>query len=69
MMKTCQLMKDAVSAKERKTSGEPMDVTQTDGCREAMEDIEKGRITKYDSLKDFFAEMSVLQTLKLNHSF
>ena len=64
MKKICQLMKDAVSTKERKTSGEPMDVTQTDGYREAMEDIEKGRITKYGSLKDFFAEISVPQTLK-----
>ena len=35
------------------------DITKTAGFREAMEDIKRGRVTHYDSLKDFYKEMGL----------
>ena len=32
------------------------DITQTAGYKEAMEDIKRGRVTEYASLKDFYKE-------------
>ena len=34
-----------------------MDITKTKGYQEAMEDIKHGRVTHYESLKDFYKEM------------
>ena len=36
-----------------------LDITKTKGYQEAMEDIELGRVTQYDSLKDFYKEMGL----------
>lgn len=33
------------------------DITKTAGYREAMADVAAGRVTKYDSLEEFFKEM------------
>ena len=35
------------------------DITNTAHYVEAMKDVEEGRITDYDSLKDFYNEMGV----------
>lgn len=35
------------------------EITQTAGYKEAMDDIAKGRVTEYDSLKDFYKEMGL----------
>ena len=35
------------------------DVTKTAGYREAMDDVKHGRVTHYDSLKDFYKEMGL----------
>ena len=58
LKKACLLLKGVTSVKV--TSEESLDVIKTAGYREAMEDIEKGRITHYDSLKSFFKEMDVI---------
>ena len=60
LKKACLLLKGVTSVKVHRTPEESLDVTKTAGYREAMEDIEKGRITHYDSLKSFFKEMDVL---------
>ncbi len=59
LKKACMLLKGVKSVRVHKTSEEPMDVTKTEGYHEAMEDIKKGRVTKYDSLEEFFTEMGV----------
>ena len=35
------------------------DITKTAGYREAMDDVKHGRVTHYDSLKDFYKEMGL----------
>ena len=34
-------------------------ITDTDHYREAMDDVKEGRVTRYNSLKDFYKEMGV----------
>ena len=38
---------------------EEFDVTKTAGFKEAMEDVKHGRVTRYDSLADFYKEMGL----------
>ncbi len=38
---------------------EEFDVTKTAGFKEAMEDVKHGRVTRYDSLEDFYKEMGL----------
>ena len=33
------------------------DITKTEGYRMAMDDVANGRVTPYDTVDDFFAEM------------
>ena len=35
------------------------DITKTKGFRKAMEDVKHGRVSHYDSLKDFYKEMGI----------
>ena len=35
------------------------DITKTAGYREAMDDVKNGRVTHYESLKDFYKEMGL----------
>lgn len=46
-----------VSVKKTKQPQQTHDITRTAGYREAMADVAAGRVTKYDSLEDFFNEM------------
>lgn len=41
----------------KKKDMKPLDVTQTAAFREAMEDVEQGRVTTYNNLNDFYKEM------------
>ena len=43
----------------KKAKARNLDITKTAGYREAMEDIRLGRVTHYDSLKDFYKEMGL----------
>ena len=38
---------------------EEFDVTKTAGFKEAMEDVKHGRVTRYDSMDDFFKELGI----------
>lgn len=56
--RACQLLKGVASVKvQRKPKNE--DITKTAGYKEAMDDIKHGRVTEYESLKDFYKEMGL----------
>ena len=56
----CKMLQGVTSVKvERPKKVKEEDVTKTQGYQEAMEDIELGRVTQYDSLKDFYKEMGL----------
>jgi hypothetical protein len=35
------------------------DITKTAGFKEAMDDVKNGRVTRYESLQDFYKEMGL----------
>ena len=45
--------------RETATQAKMHDVTKTAAFREALEDVEHGRVTKYESLTDFYKEMGL----------
>ncbi len=56
----CKMLQGVTSVKvERPKKVKEEDITKTKGYQEAMEDIELGRVTQYDSLKDFYKEMGL----------
>ena len=57
----CKMLQGVVSVKveKPKATTPKRDITKTAGYREAMEDIRLGRVTHYDSLKDFYKEMGL----------
>ena len=57
----CKMLKGVASVKveKPKTKVKEMDITKTKGYQEAMEDIKLGRVTHYESLKDFYKEMGM----------
>ena len=63
LKKACLLLKGVKSVKVHRTSDDALDVTGSAGYREAMEDIEKGRVTHYATVKAFFAEMGMCKNL------
>ena len=63
MKRIAHQLKSVKSIKLHKMSEELLDVTKTAGYREAMEDIEKGRVTHYTTVKAFFAEMGMCKNL------
>ena len=56
----CKMLVGVASVKVQKASKEKdYDITKTAGYREAMDDVKNGRVTTYDSLKDFYKEMGL----------
>ena len=56
----CKMLMGVASVKVQKdTKPKEYDVTKTAGYREAMDDVKHGRVTHYDSLKDFYKEMGL----------
>ena len=56
----CKMLQGVTSVKvERPKKVKEEDITKTKGYQEAMEDIELGRVSQYDSLKDFYKEMGM----------
>ena len=53
------MLRGVVSVKEKKTKPKEYDITKTAGFREAMDDIEHGRVTTYDSVDDLFKELGI----------
>ena len=56
----CKMLMGVASVKVQKDAKPKVyDVTKTAGYREAMDDVKHGRVTHYDSLKDFYKEMGL----------
>ena len=56
----CKMLMGVTSVKVQKESKpKQYDITKTAGYREAMDDVKHGRVTHYDSLKDFYKEMGL----------
>ncbi len=56
----CKKILGVTSVKvEKPASKKEMDVTKTEGFREAMDDVKHGRVTTYASLNDFYKEMGL----------
>lgn len=53
------LLRGVVSVNVKKTKPKEYDITKTAGFREAMDDIEHGRVTTYDSVDDLFKELGI----------
>ena len=51
------MLRGVVSVKEKKTKPKEYDITKTAGFREAMDDIEHGRVTHADSVDDMFQQI------------
>ena len=51
------LLRGVVSVKEKKAKPKEYDITKTAGFREAMDDIEHGRVTHADSVDDMFQQI------------
>ena len=56
----CKMIVGVASVKvQRPAKKKVYDITKTAGYREAMDDVKHGRVTHYDSLKDFYKEMGL----------
>ena len=55
----CKMLVGVASVKVKKEKVKPKDVTQTAGFREAIKDVEQGRVTTYNNLNDFYKEMGI----------
>ena len=56
----CKMLMGVASVKVQKDAKpKEYDVTKNAGYREAMDDVKHGRVTHYDSLKDFYKEMGL----------
>lgn len=53
------LIKRLIAEQAKQKAPRNTDITQTAGYKEAMDDIAKGRVTEYASLKDFYKEMGL----------
>lgn len=51
------MLRGVVSVKEKKTKPKERDITKTAGFREAMDDIEQGRVYHADSVDDMFQQI------------
>lgn len=56
----CKMLIGVSSVKlQKETKPKSYDITKTAGYREAMDDVKHGRVTHYESLKDFYKEMGL----------
>lgn len=56
----CKMLVGVASVKvQQPAKQKEFDITKTAGYREAMDDVKNGRVTHYDSLKDFYKEMGL----------
>ncbi len=53
--KAISMLKGVTAVKKQKQ----FDITKTAGYREAMDDVQHGRVYHYDSIKDFYKEMGL----------
>ncbi|MBQ6750998.1 MAG: hypothetical protein IJR02_09590 [Bacteroidaceae bacterium] len=56
----CKMLMGVASVKiQKEAKPKEYDVTKTAGFRNAMEDVKHGRVTTYNTLKDFYKEMGL----------
>ncbi len=58
----CKMLLGVTSVKVQRThryETKPLDVTQTAGFKEAMDDVKHGRVTQYNSVDDLFKELAI----------
>lgn len=58
----CKMLLGVTSVKVQRTrryESKPLDVTQTAGFKEAMDDVKHGRVTQYNSVDDLFKELAI----------
>ena len=56
----CKMLMGVASVKiQKEANPKEYDVTKTAGFRNAMEDVKHGRVTTYNTLKDFYKEMGL----------
>lgn len=58
----CKMLMGVTSVKiQPKTKAQPkeLDVTKTASFREAIDDVEHGRVTEYDSVEDMFKKLNI----------
>ena len=56
----CQMLMGVASVKvQKKVSAKKLDITKTEGYKEAMADVKNGRVTTYASTGDFYKEMGL----------
>ena len=56
----CKMLVGVTSVKVQKNKiHKKIDITKTTGFKEALEDVKHGRVTKYESLEDFYKEMGL----------
>lgn len=57
--KACMLLKGVASVKVQKNAKHSEDITKTAHYRRAMEDVEQGRVSHYDSVDDLFKDLGI----------
>lgn len=56
----CKMLLGVTSVKvQKEAKPEEYDITKTAGFKEAMDDIENGRVSTYDSVDDLFKELGI----------
>lgn len=56
----CKMLMGVASVKiQKEAKPKEYDVTKTAGFRNTMEDVKHGRVTTYNTLKDFYKEMGL----------
>lgn len=63
LKKACLMLKGVVSVEIEKraqqSKAKRFDITQTTSFKEAMEDVERGRVTEYASTDDLFNKLGI----------
>lgn len=58
----CKLLLGVTSVKVQRARHQgsiPLDITQTSGYKEAMDDVKHGRVSEYSSVDDLFKELGI----------
>lgn len=56
LKKACMMLKGVVSVKVQKTPSKEKDITKTAGYREAMEDVQTGRVYQAENVDDMIQQ-------------
>lgn len=59
LKKAISLLKGVKSIRTHRIKEAEADITKTAGYREAMKDVEEGRVSSYESVDDLFNELGI----------